>query len=81
MPYQVNGKRARRKNIRHFTNFTEVLKTVPQYDGMVFFTPFAALDTDKCAIDGQLSELAEDMISTLESYTENSPQVAVFASS
>jgi putative DNA primase/helicase len=75
IPYQVNGKRASSKNIRHFTSFVEVLKAAPQYDGigMGVFAPFAALDIDNCVLDGHLSELAEDIISTLDSYTEYSP--------
>lgn len=75
IPYQVNGKRASSKNIRHFASFAEVLKASPQYDGigMGVFAPFAALDIDNCVLDGHLSELAEDVISTLDSYTEYSP--------
>jgi putative DNA primase/helicase len=75
IPYQVNGKRASSKNIRHFASFAEVLKASPQYDGigMGIFAPFAALDIDNCVLDGHLSELAEDVNSTLDSYTEYSP--------
>jgi putative DNA primase/helicase len=65
IPYQVNGKRASSKNIRHFASFAEVLKAASQYDGigMGVFAPFAALDIDNCVLDGRLSELAEDIIS------------------
>lgn len=75
IPYQVSGKRASSKNISHFANFAEVLKAAAQYDGigMGVFAPFASLDIDNCVLDGRLSELAEDVISTLDSYTEYSP--------
>ena len=75
VPYQVNGQRASTRNIQHFTSFDEVLKAVFQYDGigMGVFSPFAAVDIDDCVKDGKLSELAEDIIHTLDSYTECSP--------
>ena len=45
------------------------------YDGigMGVFAPFAAVDIDGCVVDGKLSELAEDIIKRLDSYTEYSP--------
>mgnify|MGYP000952643638 FL=1 len=75
VPYRVNGKRASSKNIRHFASFTEVLKVAAPYDGigMGVFSPFAAVDIDDCVKDGKLSGLAEDVIHTLDSYTEYSP--------
>lgn len=75
VPYQVNGQRASSRNIQHFTSFEEIIKTVPQYDGigMGVFSPFAAVDIDDCVRNGELSELAEDVIHTLDSYTEYSP--------
>lgn len=75
VPYRVNGKRASSKNIRHFASFTEVLKVAAPYDGigMGVFSSFAAVDIDDCVKDGKLSGLAEDVIHTLDSYTEYSP--------
>lgn len=75
VPYRVNGKRASSKNIRHFACFTEILKVAAPYDGigMGVFSPFAAVDIDDCVKDGELSGLAEDVIHTLDSYTEYSP--------
>ena len=77
VPYQVSGQRASSRNFQHFTNFEEVIKAVPQYDGigMGVFSPFAAVDIDNCVKDGKLSELAEDVIHTLDSYTEYSTSV------
>ena len=75
VPYQVNEKRASSRNIQHFMGFDEVIKAVPQYDGigMGVFSPFAAVDIDDCVKDGKFSELTEDVIHTLDSYTEYSP--------
>lgn len=75
MPYQISGQRASSSNIQHFTSFEEVIKAVPLYDGigMGVFSPFAAVDIDDCVKDGKLSGLAEDVIHTLDSYTEYSP--------
>ena len=75
VPYQISGQRASSSNIQHFTSFEEVIKAVPQYDGigMGVFSPFAAVDIDDCVKDGELSGLAEDVIHTLDSYTEYSP--------
>ncbi len=75
VPYQVSGQRASSRNIQHFTSFEEVLNVVPRCDGigMGVFSPFAAVDIDDCVKDGKLSELAEDVIHTLDSYTEYSP--------
>jgi len=84
IPYQVNGKRASSKNIPPLCKvLAEVLKAASQYDGigMGVFAPFAALDIDNCVLDGHLSEFAENIISTLDSYTEYSPSAAVSASS
>jgi putative DNA primase/helicase len=75
VPYQISGQRASSSNIQHFTSFEEVIKAVPLYDGigMGVFSPFAAVDIDDCVKDGKLSGLAEDVIHTLDSYTEYSP--------
>jgi putative DNA primase/helicase len=75
VPYQISGQRASSRNIQHFTSFEEVIKAVPRYDGigMGVFSPFAAVDIDDCVKDGKLSGLAEDVIHTLDSYTEYSP--------
>ncbi|HHV02301.1 MAG TPA: nucleoside triphosphatase [Bacteroidales bacterium] len=75
VPYQISGQRASSRNIQHFTSFEEVIKAVPRYDGigMGVFSPFAAVDIDDCVKDGELSGLAEDVIHTLDSYTEYSP--------
>jgi putative DNA primase/helicase len=75
VPYQVSGQRASSRNIQHFTSFEEVIKAVPRHDGigMGVFSPFAAVDIDDCVKDGKLSELAEYVIYTLDSYTEYSP--------
>ena len=75
VPYQISGQRASSRNIQHFTSFEEVIKAVPRYDGigMGVFSPFAAVDIDDCVKDGKLTGLAEDVIHTLDSYTEYSP--------
>jgi putative DNA primase/helicase len=75
VPYQLSGMRVSSKNIQHFTSFEEALKVAPQYDGigMGVLSPFAAVDIDDCVKEGKRSELAEDVIKTLDSYTEYSP--------
>lgn len=88
VPYQINGRRASTANEEHFSNFNEVLpfmndkkespeKTQSQENkfsgiGMGVFSPFAAVDIDACVTDGKLTDLAQDIIQRLDSYTEYS---------
>lgn len=41
--------------------------------GIGIFNGFAAIDIDHCISDGQLSDMAKDIVDTMESYTEISP--------
>ena len=41
--------------------------------GIGIFNGFAAIDIDHCISDGQLSDMAKDIIDTMDSYTEISP--------
>jgi len=41
--------------------------------GIGIFNGFAAIDIDHCISDGQLSDMAKDIVDTMDSYTEISP--------
>lgn len=75
VPYQVNGRYADKRNQACYTNFETALKLAQSYDGigMGIFKPFVAIDIDDCVTDGKLSDMATDIVETMNSYTEYSP--------
>lgn len=75
VPYQTNGFKANPSDIRTFTTFKNVTDEVMNYDGIGIgaFNNFAMIDIDHCIENGKLSELANDIIDLLKSYTEISP--------
>lgn len=74
VPYQPNGKKANPSNPHTFYPFNEVI-SVKGYDGigLGLFDSIAAIDIDHCFKDGHLSDLAQNIIDTIHSYTEISP--------
>ena len=75
VPYQTNGKRADSTNKACFSDFDTVANLTQSYDGigMGMFQPFVAVDIDHCVDGGKLSDMATDIVETLNSYTEYSP--------
>lgn len=75
VPYQTNGKRADSSNKACFSDFDTVANLTQSYDGigMGMFQPFVAVDIDHCVDGAKLSDMATDIVETLNSYTEYSP--------
>ena len=74
IPYQINGSRASVSDPSTFASFSNVIKALDGYDGIgVLTTKYTKIDIDDCVKDGELSPLAEEVISTIDSYTELSP--------
>lgn len=74
VPYQVSGRKASSAKNSHFSSFDSV-KSVKGYDGigLGIFDGFGAIDIDHCIYDGVVSDLARDIINTMDSYAEVSP--------
>ncbi|EEM02023.1 hypothetical protein bmyco0002_56420 [Bacillus pseudomycoides] len=79
VPYQINGEMAQSNNKRSWSTFPTIIKFYEQggYDGIGFMfskdDPFVGIDIDHCMQEGALTSLAEDIIETVNSYTEYSP--------
>lgn len=75
IPYQINGKCLSSKERTHFSPFDTVIEKVSEYDGIGIgvFDGFCAIDIDHCHNNGVLSDMAKDIIATMNSYTEFSP--------
>ncbi|MCP8969702.1 phage/plasmid primase, P4 family [Ectobacillus ponti] len=79
VPYQITGEMAQSNNRRTWSTFPTILKFFQKggYDGIGFMfskeDDFVGIDIDHCVSEGALTELAEDVIETLQSYTEYSP--------
>ena len=77
VPYQTNGARARPNDLSTFTDFTSVLSKYNGggYDGIGLLNDdLVGLDCDDCVNDdGTLTDLAVEVINTVDSYAEYSP--------
>lgn len=75
VPYQVNGSRADATEKRTFADFRLVANAASGYDGigMGVFGTFCAIDIDHCVAGGKLTSMAQDIVDTMNSYTEFSP--------
>ncbi|TYS14299.1 DNA primase [Rossellomorea vietnamensis] len=79
VPYQINGEMARSNDKRSWSTFPTIIKFFEKggYDGIGFMfskdDPFIGIDVDHCVNEGALTELAEDVIEIVQSYTEYSP--------
>ena len=75
VPYMVNGKRANPTDRRCFTSFDAVCANLNSCDGIGVgvFDNLVAIDIDHCVVDGVPSEMAQDIIDTMDCYTEYSP--------
>ena len=77
IPYQVNGKRADATKPEHFSSFNDVVAAYGKggYAGIGIgcFAPMKFCDVDDCIVDGNLDTRGQDIVNTLDSYTELSP--------
>ena len=75
VPYTINGRRADTGNQSCFTDYRKAAELRSGYDGIGVgvFDDLAAIDIDDCVSNGVLSELARDIVETIDSYTELSP--------
>lgn len=77
VPYQASGIKAQPNNASTFTTFGTAVNEVSRFDGLGIgiFNGISAIDIDHCVDkDGELSEIAQDIIELFEgSYMEYSP--------
>lgn len=77
VPYQVNGRRADTSNPKCFSDFKTVCDEYSKGGyigiGMGVFPPYKVFDIDGCVVDGKIAIFAQEIIETLNSYTEYSP--------
>ncbi|KFL77269.1 DNA primase [Bacillus cereus ATCC 10876] len=79
VPYQLNGSMAQSNNRNTWSTFEEVLEEYQQgdYNGIGFMFSkedvFIGIDIDHCVQEGEFTELAEDIMKLVPSYTEYSP--------
>ncbi|MCM3665541.1 phage/plasmid primase, P4 family [Mesobacillus subterraneus] len=79
VPYQTNGVMAQSNNKRTWSSFHSAVHTYNKggYEGIGFMfskeDPYIGIDIDKCYKDGKFSELADEVIEMMDSYTELSP--------
>lgn len=81
MPYRLDGYRARSTIREDFCDFDTMNAHIQKLNqnkriaglGLGIFNGFSAVDIDHCVKDGKLSDLAVDVINTMDSYTEYSP--------
>lgn len=73
--YQINGKHGDSTNKRTFSDFRLVVNALTGYDGlgMGVFDSYCAIDIDHCVAGGKLTSMAQDIVDTMNSYTEFSP--------
>lgn len=77
VPYRTDGRRADSTKAADFSTFDAVTAVLRKggYDGIGIMVGggFSAVDIDSCVTDGKLTETAQDIVDTMDSYTETSP--------
>ncbi len=75
VPKTVQGRNASTTNLKDFCTFGEIIGKADDFDGIgiVIAEDIVAIDIDHCIVDGKISEMAADIISKADSYTEISP--------
>ena len=77
VPYSPRnpGQRARSNDPRTFADLKQAAANMAGFDGLGIgvFGIIAGIDIDHCIEGGQLSAMAQDIIATMDSYTEVSP--------
>ena len=71
IPYSFSGKRARSTERGDFCGFDKALRISNRYSGigLGIFDGYSAVDIDHCVKNGKLSEMALDIINTMNSTT------------
>lgn len=77
VPKSVKGHNADNSNLDDFCGFSEIIGHIGKYDGIgiAITGDMAAIDIDHCIEDGKLSDMAEEIVSKVNTYTEISLQV------
>ena len=75
IPYQVNGLRADPSNRASFIDYSTIISHIAEYNGIGIglFGDICAIDIDHCVTGGKMSDMAQDIISSMDTYTEYSP--------
>lgn len=77
IPYQLNEKRPDATNPQHYSSFEEIVEVFAKggYAGIGIgcFEPLKLVDVDDCIVSGKLDAGSQDIVDTLDSYTELSP--------
>ena len=75
VPYQTNGRKASSADKNTFSDFRLAVSAMDGYDGigMGAFDDFCMVDIDHCVFGGKLTQMAEDVVWKMDSYTEFSP--------
>ena len=75
VPYKINGFKGDPTKKATFTDFNTAANHRSGYDGIGIgvFNDISAMDIDHCVENGVLSDMAEDIIARMDSYTEYSP--------
>lgn len=75
VPYQTNGRKASSADKNTFSDFRLAASAMNGYDGigMGAFDDFCMVDIDHCVFGGKLTQMAEDVVEKMDSYTEFSP--------
>jgi putative DNA primase/helicase len=76
VPYSIRGHRANPARKADYADWQLALEHLADYDGIGVgvFDRLSMIDIDRCVFqDGSLSEMAEDIVSLMDSYTEISP--------
>lgn len=75
VPYQTNGRKASSADKNTFSDFRLAVNAMDGYDGigMGAFDDFCMVDIDRCVFGGKLTQMAEDIVERMDSYTEFSP--------
>lgn len=75
VPKTIKGHNADDSEMKDFSPFSDVIKRLDDFDGIgiAITGDMAAIDIDHCIEDGRLSDLAEEIIRRVDSYTETSP--------
>ena len=75
VPKSVKGHNADNSNLDDFCGFSEIIGHIGKYDGIgiAITGDMAAIDIDHCIEDGKLSDMAEEIVSKVNTYTEISP--------
>ena len=75
VPYQTNGRKVSSADKNTFSDFRLAVNAMDGYDGigMGAFDDFCMVDIDHCVFGGKMTQMAEDIVERMDSYTEFSP--------